>query len=259
MTETPDLPDLCWPIDTACLGEDWENIPASTRSRAVAMATSTLYRLTLGRMGGCSIQVRPCPQRRSYEELSAFWTSSWMRPYLTETGWVNCLCDGPCGCTAGCKIELGGYVGRVDEVKVGSNIIPTSDYKIVDNNSIVYQGSDPCPFPKTQNMDLPLGADGTFSVTYLPAREVDGLGAWAAGVLAVEFAKACGGGRCRLPANVTAVTRQGVSMTLVTGAFPDGRTGIREVDAFIALYNPNGIAKPSAVWSPDMPSARVQS
>ena len=62
----------------------------------------------------------------------------------------------------------------------------------------------------------------TFSVTYLNGYPVDGLGAYAAGVLAMEFAKACTGGKCRLPAGVTSVARQGVSLQIATGAFPAG-------------------------------------
>lgn len=264
MTEPlPDQPDFCWPIDPACSDTEWGDFEESVRLRAVALATSTLYRLVLGRVGGCAVQVRPCPQngaepffpwQRNYVSYGQF------GPALLDAAWVNCGCAlRGCGCTTGCEIVLGGYVGKVDEVKVGSAVIDTADYKVIDNEKIVWQGTGDCPFPKRQDLSKPLGQDGTFSVTYLPARQVDGLGAYAAGVLAFEFAKACGGGKCRLPSNVTQLTRQGVSMTLISGSFPHGRTGIREVDTFIALHNPNGLTSAPRVYSPDLPSAVYES
>jgi hypothetical protein len=46
-------------------------------------------------------------------------------------------------------------------------------------------------------------------------------------------------------------------MEIAGGAFPDGFTGIREVDAYIALYNPKAIRQRATVWSPDIKSPRV--
>lgn len=90
------------------------------------------------------------------------------------------------------------------------------------------------------------GTEGAFAVTYLNSYPVDGMGAYAAGVLAMEFAKACTGRKCSLPPGTTNVTRQGVSIEVVTGSFPGGVTGIREVDAYIALWRPEG----SPQWEP---------
>jgi hypothetical protein len=44
-------------------------------------------------------------------------------------------------------------------------------------------------------------------------------------------------------------------MEVAQGAFPDGRTGIHEVDAFVAIWNPRNIDPPQ-VWSPDLPTYR---
>jgi hypothetical protein len=38
--------------------------------------------------------------------------------------------------------------------------------------------------------------------------------------------------------------------------FPDGMTGIREVDAYLTSINPNALRQPPRVWSPDMPGHR---
>jgi hypothetical protein len=39
-------------------------------------------------------------------------------------------------------------------------------------------------------------------------------------------------------------------MEIQSGVFPHGLTGIREVDAFIGLWNPNGLTAGAKVWSP---------
>jgi hypothetical protein len=46
-------------------------------------------------------------------------------------------------------------------------------------------------------------------------------------------------------------------MEIATGAFPGGFTGIREVDAFIAIWNPNAVREQTRVWSPDIRPPRV--
>jgi hypothetical protein len=53
------------------------------------------------------------------------------------------------------------------------------------------------------------------------------------------------------------VARQGVAYDIVSGSFPGGFTGIREVDAFIGLWNPRGLVSDSRVWSPDLSRPRV--
>jgi hypothetical protein len=45
-------------------------------------------------------------------------------------------------------------------------------------------------------------------------------------------------------------------MEFSTGMFPDGMTGIREVDAYLTSINPNALRQPSRVWSPDLPGHR---
>ena len=46
-------------------------------------------------------------------------------------------------------------------------------------------------------------------------------------------------------------------MDLAVGMFPDGMTGIREVDLFIASVNPHRLRMAPTVWSPDERLATV--
>lgn len=258
----PDLPDVCWPVDPGCLEGEFADFPDETKARAVALATMTLRRLTANRVGGCPVTVRPCSQRHQGDAWRGLQYATdgvpWF-PALYSGVWINCACSTPCGCNSGCEIQLPGIVGDLASVNVDGAELDLTKIKVLSSSKIVWQGGGECPFPKRQDMSVPLGQPGTFAITYTPGYPVDGLGAWAAGILAVEFGKACSGTKgCRLPKNVTSITRQGVSMSLVAGSFPNGVTGITEVDAWIELWNPNRLKRAASVWSPDMDDFEVE-
>lgn len=250
MTSTP-LPDFyygCeWPLDPGCLGDDWvTTYEPDVRARAQALAGLTLHRLTGQRVGGCPVVLRPCSPAAC--GLPGGY-STWISPGVNLSGqWVNnCGCTRPCGHTPGKALTLPGPVGRLDSVKVdGIELDLETDVWLWGNTLTRLEGL----WPFTQDLDLPDTENGTFSITYLNAYPVDAMGAYAGGKLAKEFAKACVGKSCGLPKNVTSVSRQGVSFEMVIGAFPDGKTGIKDVDAWIEAWNPNGLVRPSTVWIP---------
>lgn len=246
----PDYTGCAWPIDEGCLGEWWDNLDQSVRDRSVALAGSTLRRLTGYRVGGCPVTVLPNLQGRCcFVPTYGYRADAPFIPGMTASGtWVN-----NCGChrrLSRNEVSLPAPVGEVIEVRVDGVALDPSDYRH-DGHLLVWQGAGDAPWPASQT------EDGTFTVTYRNSYPVDGLGAYAAGVLAGEFAKACSGGKCRLPATVTAVTRQGVSFEMPAGAFPEGRTGLREVDTYIALWNPSNLRQEATVWTPDQGRFRV--
>jgi len=98
----------------------------------------------------------------------------------------------------------------------------------------------------------------SFIVSFYPYLGPNDLLRYAAGLLASEFLKACTGGQCRLPSGVTSISRSGMTMQIPSGLFPTGGTGIREVDAIIRIYNPNGLKMTARVTSPDSSRGRVQ-
>src|SRR5690606_33047777 len=103
-----------------------------------------------------------------------------------------------------------------------------------------------------QDMTAPFDAEGSFSVLYTAGMQVDDLGAFAAGKLAMEFAKACtSNGKCSLPSSVRQIARQGVTYEIQAGAFPDGFTGIREVDLYIESVNPYRQKMPPRIFAID--------
>ena len=258
------MPICPWPLDPACLTEEWTAFAPEIQERATLLASATLQRLSGYRVGACPITVRPCKKGCAgswpsyYDYFGSTGTSGSFWPQNWSGVWINsCGCTGTdCACTALCEVELPGPVNNVSEVLLNGVEVDPDDYR-VDSNRLVWTGDTECPWPTCQDLAAPDTAPGTFSITYLNAYPVDALASYAAGVLAVEFARACNGDNCRLPPGVTSVSRQGVSYEVASGAFPNGMSGIREVDAFIALWNPDTLREQPKVWFPGITSPRV--
>lgn len=277
---TPALPDFCWPVDTSCVTDwdEWETEPdpeadppvagvpvysEMSKLRAISLAGQTLRLLTGFRVGGCPITVRPCRAGcnestwRTYPVSGMGGSTPWF-PVSLGGRWLNIGCGhaGGCSCSGLSEVKLYGPASVVTQVKIGGSVLDPTAYRLDQGGLLVRTDGD--PWPMEQNLSAPDTEPDTWSVTYLPAAPVDGLGAYAAGVLAGEFVKACTGGDCRLPDNVTQIVRPGISMTIGLGAFPQGKTGIREVDSWIEDVNPSGLQAPPLVYSPDVPRHRVQ-
>lgn len=236
----------CWPLDDkVCGAQSWDGYSAETQDWATMLAVNTLRRLTLHRVGGCPVTVRPCRTRRIRPRGRTFY-SQWMVPVQTADGGFTNVLDDCGGCAPHCSVELPGYVGRVDAVTLDGVEQDLADFHVEDNSHLVYNGTGDCPFPSD-----------ALEVTYLPAHEVDTDGQVAAALLAVEFAKSCAGKDCQLPPNITQLVRQGVVQSFDLGAFPRGITNIKGVDAFVMTWNPRLLKSAPRVWSPDLPQART--
>lgn len=245
MSDTPVEVDVCWPIDIGCCSA-FEDYDMEVQDRAIALATSTLRSLTGNQVGGCPKTVRPCTGGCDTFSGAQMWAGYGPFYPLNWSGtWTNC------GCAGGCihnGLELPRPVGSVDRVTIDGEDLLDGDYRVINGNILIRTDGE--PWPTTQDLTKPDTEEGTWSVTYLNAYPVDANGAYAAGLLACEYAKACSGQKCSLPAGVTEISRAGVTMSIASGAFPGGMTGIRAVDAYIRALNPKGLAAPSTVWVP---------
>jgi hypothetical protein len=224
----------CWPVDTsACPGFD--ALEVGVQARATYLAGETMRTLTGYRLGSCPTSVRPA------WECSR--GGSWMLPTNRGGHWFNVAC--PHGTT---EINLAGEDVVVDEVTIGGATIDPEAYEVRQGHILARIDGD--VWPLHQDMTVAADAPGSFTVTYTPGPQVDSFGAYAAGLLACEFSKVLTGGSCRLPPNVTSVTRTGVSMELQ----PDDPTvtGIREVDLYVRRWNPHHLVSASVAWSPDL-------
>lgn len=246
---------------------------AAQMDRSEALAWSTLASLTAYQLAPCPTLVRPCAARcragGGYLVAPVTNSSSGFAgvlpgfpgrtPHVGLNGqWVNsCLCSsGDCSCTQLCEAVLPGPVGGIVEVWLHGVQIPVASYRVDNGNRLVSLDPELC-WPACQDMSAgPHDADA-FSVLYYQGFAPDTMSTWAAGLLAIEFYKACQGKNCRLPSGVSRVTRQGVSYEITAGSFPGGFTGIHEVDAVIRQYNPHALTQAPVVSSPDVHRTRA--
>jgi hypothetical protein len=252
-------PPECWPVDTSCLGDTWEGYSAETQATAILLAVETLRALTAYRVGGCPVTVRPCLTQWPYIgtwlafPAGAGWssTTAW-QPYYYAGQWTNiaCGCPGVCTCLPDrrAQVTLEG-VGRVTEVKVDGAVLDPTAWKVIDGNVLVR--TDGGLWPTCQDLMLDDDQPDTFAVTYTPGANPGRLGGVAAGRLAGEYALLCEGRACRLPSNVRTVARNGVTLDLATEAWPNGLTGLRDVDVFIRRWNPHALRTASVSYNVD--------
>lgn len=259
----PVTPGSCdWDINEACLPSDWLTAyTADQRARAISFATFVLDALTGHQFSQCPITVRPCGPGCGLFNGYTTWSvgapsyggpGPWMVPYVVNGVWRNCSCAGGCTCLPDCRVDLGVPVAAITEVKVNGLVLDPSAYELQGRFLVRVDGGE-C-WPSCQDTATPDTEDGTFAVSFRPGRNLPEAGRIAAADLAVEFAKACVGGSCALPAQISSLTRQGVDVEFVdpTEVLTEGRTGVRTADLFIASVNPTGMRRRSQVMSPDV-------
>lgn len=249
-----------WSVDVSCCS-DWNNYPQVVRDRATSWASQILWAMTGRQFGACPVTIRPCGSTCNfYGGWLAFpviadgigQPGTW-QPFIRGGTWYNCGCTGACSCEARCQVWLPGPVASVAEVIVDGIVLPDTAYR-VDNRSQLVRIDGEC-WPECQDLNLESPAEGTFEVTYFRGRPLPVAGQIAAGLLACEFAKACTGGDCRLPGNLSSLARQGIEVTMVdpTDALNDGLTGIPNVDLWIRSVNPGKLIGRPRVFSLDVP------
>ncbi|MDN3056846.1 hypothetical protein PH213_20290 [Streptomyces sp. SRF1] len=254
-----------WPIEPCC---DVDEVDPADLERWQRVASSILWALSGRRWGPCPITVRPC--RRACLETAPIsfqagvGTGPWV-PYIGTDGvWRNasvCGCrPSDCSCGELCEIYLPGPVYDVVEVNDGGQILtPGLEYRVDAPGRLVRLGG-PC-WPTCQDMAEPEGTPGTLTVTYRWGLPLDAAAIAAVSELTCHFLKGCGGGTCGCNANrnVTRVTRQGVEMERQdpTLLYAEGLTGLPTVDMWLMAVNPNRLAAPSRVYSPDFKRPRV--
>jgi hypothetical protein len=98
-----------------------------------------------------------------------------------------------------------------------------------------------------------LSADRIMEVDYAYGADPPAAGRAAAARLATELARLTAGQQTALPGYVKQRVRQGETITYVDAAalFDKGRTGLGDVDLWLATVNPAGLRRRSRTWSPD--------
>jgi hypothetical protein len=249
---------VTWPCDISAAS------PAATGT-AVAVASELLDALS-GRQftaggTGCELTLRPC-RRDCWDQGPP---AGWTRYPTPSWGWTGNLwfdlvcgaCPGGCSCGSGLsEVLLPAVVHTLVEVKVDGAPLATGSYRVDDGRRLVRLDGE--AWPRCQNLALDDTEDGTWTVTAVFGQPVPELGQLAAGEVACEVLRALAGEDCRLPANVTQLVRQGVTIQMADPASGDlgALASLTWVRAFVEAVNPHGLPARSRVYSVDRPQAR---
>jgi hypothetical protein len=241
-------------VDDVCAPCDDDAFDLELLEDTLAIASDILYALSGHRFAGvCQDTVRPNAQcnrdDRGWSQRNQRWGSA---------GWPS---TGTRCCSGLSQVSLGGHpLTSIVEVKVDGEVLDSSLYRIDENRWLVRlpdaDGSRP-RWPCCQDLALASTEVDTFEVTFTYGVPPPAGGVRAAAALGCELALACQPettGACRLNPRVTQLDRQGLSMVISNPAdfFPDGRTGLPEVDLWLAAENPHKIRREATVLSPDI-------
>lgn len=229
-------------------------IEASFIDRSLLISTEILWALSGRKYGVCSMTVRPC--QRSCGTDAMPWYGAW--PYIgawPESFAIESLCRScrhTCSCTNLHEIRLPRRpVSEVTEVKVDGVVLDESAYRVDDWQWLVRL--DGQEFPTCQDLTLSDAEEGTWSIAFSYGRTVPETLKWASERYACEWVKAMvGRDDCELPENVQSVARQGITIAFdMDEVLTKGKTGLRDVDQILAVYNPNGLQRSARLYRAD--------
>lgn len=187
------------------------------------------------------------------------WGWGWWGAYGWGWGWEGCA--DVCGCGPLSRVSLSGYpVVSIEEVKINGDVVDPAGYRLDDWEYLTRLADSEGNaqfWPSCQRLDVGPDDPQSFAVSYSYGYDPPLPGVAAAAQLACELYKACTGGVCDLPAGVTQIDRQGISIKrapfLAWGKVQNNwATGLSFVDVFLAAYNPGGLTMPTTIWSPDV-------
>ena len=239
-----------WEIDRSCLpplpvvgtgeGEVAQEVYDEALSRqntAEDTAVMVLWSLSGRQFGACEYTIRPCPAQGfpAYPWLG----SDYLVLMLDATRWTH----SPCGCVGGCEVSgprvvhLPGPAAAIVAVTIDGVVLPDAEYQL-EGDALYRTGGASWP---SQNLGAPLGETGTWSVTYTRGLDPPAGAAKMAGQLALEFIAACDDETtCRLPRTLVATNQRGNSHVFdQSKILKAGKTGLPEVDLWLAAVNPN--------------------
>lgn len=235
-------------------------IDATEFAAALRLASSVLFNFTRQKWPGvCTDIFRPCSTTCRYWNWP---TSSFtLFPYDRSV----------CGCGSQDKIVLPGFpVTALTRVTIDGVDEALSQFRIDNGNLLVtvraVDGDPIITFPGCQRMDLPPTEVGTWEIEYEYGAVPPPEGVRAAAILGCELARSCAptgsaqSAACRLPKRVTSITRQGVSMAILDplDLFEQGKTGIPEVDLWVASVLYGDKWQPAAVYDPNTFATRTR-
>jgi len=237
-------------VFACCSADDVASDPEMYED-SINQASQLLYELS-GRqfLGTCQKTVRPCNTGCgcNWQILS--------RGYVVwgGGGWA---CDGvACGCSPAARVLLSGEpVQEIIEVKIDGDVVDPSEYRLDQHRYLTRKNSG--SWPACQDITVDDTEDGSFSIEYTYGKNPPLAGQSAAAELACEIYRACtmGSDECALPAGVSRITRQGITIERNAFAswgrqFGTWRTGLPLTDLFLNSYNPGGLRRKPTFMTP---------
>lgn len=251
----------CGDVRAACPDTDGDD---DVLNGIAAMASQVMFEIS-GRQftGNCERTVRPTDQldnicwgMNPYYGWNG-WPWAWTWDGVTW-GWYDGLgCH--CSCTPLSRVMLPGFpVTQILEVKIDGVVQSPTTYRLDEWQYLTRMRNPlepgiPLFWPACQVMDLEDTEPGTWSVSYRSGIDAPLAGKAAASALACELLP---GADCKLPSGAIRIVRQGITidrLTPLAEMLRKGATGIPAIDVFIAAYNPSGLRRRPAIWSPDGP------
>ena len=209
-------------------------------------AAEWLWESTNRRYGNCPVTFRACVRRCDQGYGYGYWPA--YIPYKADGSWFNISC-GACGdncsCTTLSEVILP-TVGTVTEVALDGVPMTGTAWRVDNMRRLVRV--DGGRWPTCQDMTA---EPAEWTVTYVPGLPLPTHGQIAYGQLVCQIARLVCGEKCQLPAGVTSVSRQGVTINVSPAA--DALTGLWMVDSWTAMVN----RAQARVWSPDLHPTRV--
>ena len=222
------------------------------------MAVGVLWALSGRQFGVCETFVRPCADE--HQPLEGIWgplgTSQvaamvafgedWSGELL---GWFGGRAAHRCVISSPQAVHLPGPVYTDDSgdfdlvVYIEGTVLAPDEYVL--EGDVLHRVDDIWP---RQMFARPMGDEGTWGVSYWRGTPPPPGTARFVGCLANEFILACSGKNCRLPSTVTNVSRTGVSYSVNPSViYASGKTGIPEVDMWLASVNPHALMQAPTV------------
>lgn len=229
-------------------------IAMERQSHALTLASFLVWAWSGRRFGLTRVKVRPVRTTRPLPtNVPTYPYGAWLTSGIA-LGAVLCGCLGPvCGCHGRRQVTLLGPVDSVTEVKIDGAVLDPSSYRPDEGRYLVRtDGSD---WPWQQAITKPDTEVGTWAITYMRGERLPAAGAQAAGALAWKLAQAeDADDNSGLPERIAQLTRQGIDVQFVQPDtfIDDGKTGVLEVDRWLAAVNPHKLDSNADVWSPDL-------
>lgn len=266
-----------WTLDQSCMDIP-DNTPPEVIERWRKVAAELLFALTGNRFGpSCPVIVRPC-RKSCAEGFSRYFNQGQFLgagyqftgpfiPYMAGGQMYNasmCGCGSQCHCGPElCEVYLPGPIYDIVSVDIDGIPVPAEQYGVLDGRYLVRRSdvaldepTGTC-WPSCQDMSLPPGEVGTFTVTYRTGIPLSALGVAALSALTAHYIRGCNGCGCGtpMPQNLSRLSRQGVDLEFASPSqvLAEGRTGIDIVDQFIHAVNPGKLTRQLRVVSPDSP------